>query len=70
MATKLKYWIKERYNPQSGVYFVARGQITSKEAKAIENDCIYGYNKMHSFSDEHQYLARLEELKAEGKRVQ
>jgi hypothetical protein len=33
MAKQLKYWLKERYNPQLGTYWVKQGQMTAANAK-------------------------------------
>lgn len=47
MAPKY-YWIKERHNPQLGIYFIGYGQISSKKAKPMENS-LYGMNCMIQF---------------------
>lgn len=65
--TKL-WWIKERHNPQLGVYFVPEGQLSKRAAKAAER-AIYGSNYMCSFNSEKAYLARIAELKAAGHRI-
>jgi len=68
MAVRL-YWIKERHNPQSGIYFIAYGnQLSKKEAKAKESSR-YGNNFMYSFNTEKEYKAEIERLKKEGSRV-
>jgi hypothetical protein len=60
MATKY-YWIKERINPQfKKPYYVGMGAMTMKEAKKIEDDCLYGYNNMIKFPSECKYLEALE----------
>jgi len=64
----MKYYIKERYNPQTGTYFVAEGQMTKTEAKRHEKP-IYGWNIMHGFDSLAAYEKRLGELKSEGRRV-
>jgi hypothetical protein len=63
------YWIKERHNPQLGVYYVACGQMSETAAKAYERSK-YADNTMHRFDDEASYLARLAELRKDGERVQ
>lgn len=63
------YWIKERYNPQLGTYYVACGQM-SKTAAARHTRPIYGDNLMHRFDTEDAYKARLTELRQKGERVQ
>jgi len=67
-ATKMKWWIKERYNPQIGTYFVACGQL-SKTAARMKERSLYGDNNMHSFETEEAYTKRLEHLRATGERV-
>ena len=65
---RLKWWIKQRYNPQIGVYYVPCGQLTVKEAKKKESP-LYGDNYMMPFATEARYLAEIAHLKAEGQRV-
>ena len=60
------FWIKERHNPQLGVYYVACGQMTIKEAKQYECRGLYGENFMHKFSDADSYRDKLRELKEAG----
>ncbi len=57
-----KFYIKERHNPQLGVYYTAMGQMTKKEAKAAEKS-IYGTNYMLPFDTEEDYKKKLVELK-------
>lgn len=64
-----KFYIKERYNPQLGTYYVAMDQMTRKEARECE-DTLYGSNTMHGFDNEEDYRRRIAELKAQGERVQ
>jgi hypothetical protein len=64
-----KFWIKERHNPQSGMYYVACGQLPQKRAKKMEQS-LYGWNFMQGFSSEEAYKARLEQLRKKGERVQ
>ncbi len=66
---KLKYYIKERYNPQFGTYYTACGQMTKAAAKKVEVNCLYGYDIMHSFDTEADCQKRLTELKNEKKSV-
>ena len=68
MAKKLKYWIKERDNPQLGTFYVGCGQMTKKNAKASEN-ALYGNNVMIECGSEEEYRSRLDELKQSGERV-
>lgn len=65
----LKFWIKERHNPQLGVYFTPMGQMTIKAARNIENT-LYGYNIMRSFDTEETYKAEIAYLKERGETVQ
>lgn len=63
------WWIKERNNPQLGVYYVACGQLSWTEAKRNEKP-LYGSNRMLQFASEADYNGALERLRKEGKRVQ
>ncbi len=66
--TPLKWYIKERNNPQLGVYFVPMGQLSRKEAR--ENQAsLYGYNKMHALDTEQEYLVKIVQLRDSGERV-
>lgn len=70
MKNKQSFWIKERYNPQTGTYYVARGQMSKSEAKQVEKDCLYGRNKMLEFKTEEDYINKIRELQLSGERVQ
>lgn len=63
------FYIKERHNPQLGVYYVALGQLSRAEAAAHERS-LYGHNVVLGFAVEADYLARLEQLKAAKESVQ
>jgi hypothetical protein len=63
-----KWWIKERHNPQLGVYYVGMGQISKAEAMRYENT-LHGTNYMLSFDSEEAYNAKLAELKANGRKI-
>ncbi len=63
------FYIKERDNPQTGTYYVAKGQMTKKDAKQAENS-LYGSNTMLAFATKEEYDAKLAALKAAGERVQ
>lgn len=67
---KLSYWIKERHNPQLGVYYVPMGQMTVKDARAYERPGGYGDDYMWRFPNEAEYNARLAALRAKGESVQ
>jgi hypothetical protein len=62
------FWIKERHNPQLGVYYVPMGNLTVKEAKKHESP-IYGTNYMNRFNSQEAYEMELARLRAEGKKV-
>jgi len=65
-----KFYIKERFNPQfDKPYYVAKGQLTKKEAKKIENS-IYGNNYMLQYNTEIEYKEAIDKLKADGFKVQ
>jgi radical SAM superfamily enzyme YgiQ (UPF0313 family) len=64
-----KYYIKERHNPQLGVYYVLMGQISKAEAKRYEKPG-YGDNYMLPYDTEAEYTQAIEKLKAAGERVQ
>lgn len=63
------YWIKERHNPQLGVYFVAMGQMSKTTAMRSEG-ALYGHNYMHCYQTQEAYTARIAELKKLGMLVQ
>lgn len=67
--SKKPYWIKERYNPQLGTYYVAYGQMSKTAARKCEGS-IYGNNVMRKFDSETEYNLALGLLKHEGKSVQ
>jgi len=65
----MKYWIKERHNPQlPKPYFVACGQLNAGAVKRSENP-ICGTNIMHGFVKKEDYEARLKELRSAGASV-
>ena len=66
----MMYWIKERHNPQTGVYYVMMGQMTAKEARGYEKHRSYGTNYMHKFRSHAEYSAEAERLSQAGERVQ
>lgn len=68
MATPKKFYIKERHNPQTGVYYVACGQMSKQQAKSYEK-ALYGANVMLPFDTESEYNAKLDELRAKGERI-
>ena len=65
----MKFYIKERHNPQLGVYYVGCGQLTAKEVKAYEKP-LYGNNYMLKFDTKESYEFKLKELEDNGERVQ
>lgn len=64
----MPFYIKERYNPQTGTYFVACGKMKVKDAKSMGRS-LYGSNEMHRFDNEADYKDRLRELRESGERV-
>lgn len=64
-----RFYVKERHNPQLGVYHVACGQLTKKAAREAEQS-LYGYNNMIPFDTAKEYQAHLDYLKEKGIRVQ
>ena len=65
---KQKFYIKERHNPQLGVYYVKMGQMSVKEAKANERS-IYGTNYMRPYPNEAEYNAAVAQLESEGHKL-
>lgn len=63
------FWIKERHNPQLGVYYVAEGQMSKTAARRRERGGCYGSNVMHEFPTRKAYLRRLNALREQGERV-
>lgn len=58
MKRQLKWWIKERHNPQLGVYYVAMGQMSKAEARTHEST-VYGSNVMLPYDTEEAYKEAL-----------
>lgn len=67
--SKHPYWIKERHNPQLGVYYVAYGQM-SKTAALRKAGSIYGSNRMLRFDTGAEYTAKLAALRKAREKVQ
>ncbi len=65
----MKFYIKERTNPQTGTYYVACGKMSRAQLKKAESP-IYGSNAMTGFATKAEYEARLAQLRASGARVQ
>lgn len=65
----MKYWIKQRLNPQTGTYYVACGKMPIKTALRNERT-IYGSNIMLRYDTREEYEEKLAKLKADGERVQ
>lgn len=63
-----KFYIKERFNPQLGVYYVAMGQMSKTAAKKAAN-ALYGTSLIHGFENEAEYQAKLTELRKQGEEV-
>jgi hypothetical protein len=62
------YWIKERHNPQTGVYYTPCGKLPAKKARRMETS-VYGENIMHKFSRREAYLLKIKELKTDGQKI-
>ena len=62
------YWIMERHNPQLGVYYIAMGNISAKDAESKSS--VYGWNHMLKFDSEKEYKAKISDLIEKGERVQ
>jgi hypothetical protein len=60
-----KLYIKERHNPQTGVYFSPMGRMSETCAKRHEK-AKYGTNIMHSFETEKEYQSKILQLKTDG----
>jgi hypothetical protein len=68
MAKPLCYWIKERYNPQLGTYYILYGQLSFKKAKEYEKS-IYGSNVMHKYATKDEYNQAITLLEDQGARI-
>lgn len=60
-----KFYLKERHNGQTGIYFVQLGQLTKKDATKHEKS-LSGFNIVHSYETKEEYENVITELKAEG----
>lgn len=60
-----RYYIKERQNPQLGVYYIACGHLPKTEARRKEKST-YGHNVMRSFDTEQEYMSEVERLRKAG----
>ncbi len=63
-----KFYIKERDNPQLGVYYVPMGQMSKSAAKRYENT-LYGSNEMIPYDTEAEYNEALRKLICKGEKV-
>lgn len=54
MALAKTFWIKERHNPQLGIYYTACGRMSKAEARRNER-LLYGYNVMLPFATQEAY---------------
>lgn len=68
MAQK-SYYIKERHNPQTGVYYQTQGQLTKKEVKVKEKNSIYGTNYFLEYKTKEEYEKAIIEFKEKGYNV-
>ncbi len=62
------FWIKERYNPQLGTYYIPCGQLSKTAAKKHER-ALYGDNTMHEYRTESEYKQAIDGLKSGGQNV-
>ena len=65
---RLKFYIGERRNPQTGTYYRAYGQLTKKDAKSKEN-ALYGSIYLTSYESEEEYNNKIELIKSQGNKV-
>ena len=63
-----QYWIKERHNPQLGIYYIACGQLSKSAAMRME-DTLYGFNVMYPYDTEEEYQDRLKALRNLGNKI-
>ena len=66
-----KFWIKERYNPQLGTYYVPMGQMSERKAKKMGSNrsTLYGHNELHSFSNKEEYDSYIQKLRESGEKI-
>ncbi len=65
----MKYYIKERHNPQFKYpYYIECGKISKKDADKMTNP-IYGYNVMLSYKTEQEYNQAIAEIKSKGLQI-
>ena len=57
----MRYWIKERQNPQLRVHFYAMGMLEHSDAMKHENT-LYGVNIMHHYRTKKAYLDQCRKL--------
>lgn len=61
----VKFFIKERWNPQFGRYYSPMGQMTQKDADKWKKP-VYGSNIMHEYDTEEEYNKQINVLRREG----
>lgn len=69
MPRKVPFWIKERHNPQLGIYYVPLGKMSKAKAKRYES-ASYGQNVMIRCEDKADQDKKIAELIAAGQKVQ
>ena len=69
VKAKRLYYLRERYNPQLGTYWIRAGQLSKAAAKRWESTA-YGENTMHGFETESEYEAKIAKLESDGEKVQ
>lgn len=62
------YFIKERNNPQTGIYYILMGKLPAKEAKKHETS-LYGFNTMLRYKTKSEYDLAILVLKESNARI-
>jgi len=64
-----KYWyIKERHNPNIGIYYIPMGRLTKAQAEKHISP-LFGMNTMLRYKTDEEYRKALAEYGIEGKTV-
>lgn len=69
MSEKSKYYIRERHNPQLGIYYIPEGQKSRADVIKIENNNMYGYCLMIPYETEADFYDAIRHLKLAGESV-
>jgi hypothetical protein len=65
----MNYYIKERFDSQSGAYYIACGQMSVKAAKVCKGT-LYSSSYMAKYETKDKYNNRIKELRDNGARIQ